>query len=89
MLLAPSHVPHPAHLRTGTHSQNRKGPGSGYSTGEFGLVCVAGNNFVREAGAKAMGIDWMRTRREIANAVPPAYATFIGKQLMHALENQS
>ncbi len=36
-------------------------------------------NFRRVDGAAAMGIDWPTTRAEIANAVPPAYAEFIGR----------
>lgn len=32
----------------------------------------------------AMGIDWM-SRREIVDAVPPAYAEYIGKQAMRSL----
>lgn len=89
VLFAPSHVRHPARLATGTVTAKRGGRGNGYSTGEQGLVCVAGNNFVRAAGAAAMGIDWPMSRRELANAVPPAYTTFIGKQLLNALENLS
>lgn len=34
--------------------------------------------------SKAMGIDWM-TRRELAQAIPPAYTQFIGKQLINHL----
>lgn len=33
---------------------------------------------------EAMGIDWM-TRRELNQAIPPAYTEFIGRQLMAAL----
>ena len=86
LLMAPPHPPHPAHLTTGTNTAKRGGRGNGYSTGEAGLVCVAGNNFVREAGAKAMGIDWMTNRRELANAIPPAYTTFVGAQLLAHIE---
>jgi DNA (cytosine-5)-methyltransferase 1 len=84
VLFAPPHPRHPAHLTTGTLTAKRGGRGNGYSTGEHGLVCVAGNNFVREAGARAMGISWM-TRKELAQAIPPAYTEFIGRQLMNAL----
>ncbi len=50
----------------------------GYSTGaEF--VCVAGNNYRRVEGAKAMGIDWITSRHELSQAVPPAYSEFIGR----------
>jgi DNA (cytosine-5)-methyltransferase 1 len=45
---------------------------------------VAGNNFVREAGARAMGIDWM-TRKELAQAIPPAYTHHVGLRLMNVL----
>jgi DNA (cytosine-5)-methyltransferase 1 len=32
-----------------------------------------------------MGIDWMR-RKELAQAIPPAYTEYIGKQLMEAIQ---
>lgn len=74
VLLVPPHQKHPkGNLTNACH---------GYSTGDTGFVCVAGNNFVREAGAKAMGIDWMTRREELAQAIPPAYCEFIGKQLI-------
>lgn len=85
MLFAPTHRSHPKHLTTGTLTLKRGGQGNGYSTGKGGLVCVAGNNFVRQAAAEAMGIGWM-TRKELANAIPPAYAFWIGKQLLRAVE---
>jgi DNA (cytosine-5)-methyltransferase 1 len=86
VLFAPPHRRHPRHLSTGTLTGKKGGRGNGYSTGEHGLVCVAGNNFVREAAASAMGIDWPMSRRELANAIPPAYTFWIGKQLIRALE---
>ena len=33
------------------------------------------------AGGGAMGIDWMN-REEVAQAIPPVYTEFIGRQLM-------
>jgi DNA (cytosine-5)-methyltransferase 1 len=38
-----------------------------------------------EEGKQAMGIDWMETDREVAEAIPPAYTEYIGRQLMAAL----
>lgn len=72
--LGPSHPRHP--------KGNLTNSCQGYSTGREGFVCVAGHNFVREAGAAAMGIDWMSTRHELAQAIPPAYTEHIGRQLM-------
>lgn len=74
LLLAPPHPKHPP--------GNLTDAGSKYSTGSQGFVCVAGHNFVRTAGAAAMQIDWMRTRAELANAIPPAYGEWIGRQLI-------
>lgn len=33
----------------------------------------------------AMGIDWTDVRREIAEAIPPAYSEFIGRELLRAI----
>lgn len=77
--LAPSHPRHDG--STGAHR--------GYSTlasGRNGYICVVGNNFIRTEGAAAMGIDWPTTRRELAQAIPPAYTRFIGQQLLTQLE---
>lgn len=62
--------------RHGTTNSHR-----GYSTGaEF--VTVAGNNYRRIEGAAAMGIDWMQTRDELSEAIPPAYSEFIGRSAL-------
>lgn len=74
MLLGPAHPRHPkGNLTNSTR---------GYSTGKEGFVCVAGHNFVREAGAEAMGIDWMLHRAELAQAIPPRYTEYLGRQLL-------
>lgn len=41
---------------------------------------VAGNYANHEDASDAMGIDWM-ARKELAEAIPPAYTEFIGHQL--------
>lgn len=56
-----------------------------YANPEEGMVCVAGNNFVRENGAKAMGIDWHMKRQELTQAIPPAYTEHVGRQLLVAV----
>ena len=74
---------HPTH-RGGTNASR------GYSSFANGaeMICLAGNNFVREDGAVAMGIDWETTRPELAQAIPPAYTQFLGARLMSLLTEQ-
>lgn len=47
-------------------------------------IQVVGNFSGADEGRRAMGIDWM-TKRELAEAIPPAYTEFIGHQLMQHL----
>ncbi len=47
----------------------------------YGQGCSRGP---RGLWQQAMGIDWM-TMREMAQAIPPAYTEFIGRQLMNVL----
>ena len=79
-LLAPSHPKHPPGNLTNANQ--------GYSTGSHGFVSVAGHNFVRTAGAEAMQIDWMKRREELAQAIPPAYTEFVGKQLIRVCKKE-
>lgn len=75
VLVAPQH--HPKHWgETAPRGAYDRGQGRG------GYVCVVGNNFDRALGAKAMGIDWPMTRKELSQAIPPAYTEFLGKQLL-------
>lgn len=71
------------------HPKHKSSTGShrGYSTFSSGggMICVAGNNFVREEAAAAMDIDWMKNRKELAQAIPPAYTRWIGEQMMRTL----
>jgi DNA (cytosine-5)-methyltransferase 1 len=39
-----------------------------------------------EESREAMGIDWMRNRKDLSDSIPPAYTEHIGRQLLDALE---
>jgi DNA (cytosine-5)-methyltransferase 1 len=46
---------------------------------------VGGSKGSKALWCEAMGIDWMR-RKELAQAIPPAYTEYIGKQLLRYIE---
>ena len=52
------------------------------------LWSIAGHFGQKDDAPRAMGIDWMGTTKEIANAIPPAYTKWIGLQLMNFIEVQ-
>ncbi len=51
----------------------------------YRFITVAGNNYLADEGRRAMGIDWM-TKKELSQAIPPAYTKWIGKCLIKALK---
>jgi DNA (cytosine-5)-methyltransferase 1 len=78
LLMTPDHAPHKGTtLATNAYSRFRDGATH---------ICVAGNNYDFEDGKVAMGIDWMRTRSELSESIPPAMTEWIGKQLIRVLE---
>lgn len=62
-------------------------PLSEFDRGQYGFVGVYGQRFEKAKGAAAMQIDWM-TRAELAQAIPPAYTEFIGRELLRILQQQ-
>jgi DNA (cytosine-5)-methyltransferase 1 len=55
-----------------------------YDTGKNGYITVVGHNFNIEFARIAMDIDWM-TRDELAQAIPPAYTEWLGKEIRRLL----
>lgn len=48
---------------------------------------VTGHFSGTELGKEAMGIDWVKNRYELAQAIPPAYTEYLGKRLLDLMEN--
>jgi DNA (cytosine-5)-methyltransferase 1 len=52
------------------------------------IISVSGNCTPVALAREAMGIDWTN-RRELAEAIPPAYTEYLGGQLLAALEEKA
>jgi DNA (cytosine-5)-methyltransferase 1 len=77
----PAHVKHRGKVRGWRHGEYFDGP----------YVAVYGDGGGKGTVAEwqqAMGIDWTDDRREIAEAIPPAYSEFVGRQLMAQIESR-
>lgn len=74
----------------------KKTPSAGLGFGEDGFISICGSGGVRGMNNRQIplywgfalgGIDWM-TREELAEAIPPAYTEFIGKQLIEYIKRK-
>ena len=61
-----------------------KSKGEYHALDKSPFVTCVGHNFQARSGRIAMQIDWM-TRDEMAQAIPPAYTEWIGKQIIRNL----
>lgn len=75
----PNHKSHRGRVRGWRHGKYHDGP----------YVAVYGDGGGKgsiDEWQAAMGIDWTDNREEIAEAIPPAYTEFIGRQIMASLK---
>lgn len=75
---APAHQPHRGRVAGWRHGQYYDGP-------YFAVYGNGGGKGTVAQWQDAMGIDWTNDRRELAEAIPPAFTHHIGTQLMAAL----
>lgn len=76
---APEHKPHRGRVAGMRHGEWFEGP-------YFAVYGNGGGKGTVAQWQQAMGIDWTTDRREIAEAIPPAYTEHIGRQLIARLE---
>ena len=75
--------PHPSHPLVHTHDRRKGHYGRTDESVDYVQV-TGGGNCTIAAARDAMGIDWM-IKREINEAIPPAYTEYVGRALMQAL----
>jgi len=88
-VMAPSHPRHREVIGAGrTPNDRRKGSlNNGSAKGAWGrqnIITVAGGQFKKADGERALGINWM-TKPELSQAIPPAYSEFIGRAALRHL----
>jgi len=75
---APAHRPHRGRVAGMRHGQWFTGP-------YFAVYGEGGGKGTVAQWQQAMGIDWTWDRKEIAQAIPPAFTAYLGAQLLTAL----
>ncbi len=73
-LIAPEHPRHTGSVGAGDYV-TVAGHGGNSKSGDYSI----------KAWQEAMDIDWLHTRPELAEAIPPAYTEYIGKQLLELI----
>jgi len=81
-LVAPPHGKHPLVF---THDKRKSHHGKLDQDTAFVQVTGGGNCTMANA-RDALGIDWMRTKVELNESIPPAYTEFLGRQALAHLE---
>lgn len=80
MLLTPPHIP---------HDDNCPPAGRGYSRKGFVSICAGGIRGVnKRQRLDTMGVDRYVTNYELAQAYPPAYAEYLGRQLIQYVREE-
>ena len=74
---------HPSHPLVHTFDRRKAHYGKTDETKDYVQV-TGGGNCTLAAARDAMGIDWM-TKREINEAIPPAYAEYVGRAILASL----
>lgn len=77
-LIAPHHPKHVAKVWT---LDKRKAHYGQPLTKDHFVQVTGGGNAPQAVKLEAMGIDWKMTRKEVNEAIPPAYTEWIGNQL--------
>ena len=84
-LVAPKHSsPHPLVF---THDKRKRHYGKLDQDSSFVQV-TGGGNCTMDNARNAMGIDWMKTKVELNESIPPAYTEYLGKQLIQHVRVQ-
>lgn len=86
-LETPPHTsPHPLVF---THDKRKAHYGKLDQDTSFVQVTGGGNCTMKNAREAMGGIDWMRTKVELNESIPPVYTEFLGRQLLAAVKGRA
>jgi DNA (cytosine-5)-methyltransferase 1 len=85
-LIVPAHPwPHPLVF---THDKRKAHYGRLDQNTSYVQVTGGGNCTMRNAREAMGNIDWMRTKSELNESIPPAYTEYLGRQLLRAVRER-
>lgn len=76
------HVPQPAHVSHSGHRVAGWRNGRRYDGDMYAVYGSGGGKGSVAEWQEAMGIGWMSDRKDLAEAIPPAYTAYIGQQYL-------
>lgn len=82
----PHSLPHPLVF---THDKRKAHYGKLNQDIAYVQVTGGGNCTMKNAREAMGGIDWMRTKVELNESIPPAYTEYLGRQLLNAVKRRS
>ncbi len=81
--------PHGEHPLVFTHDKRKAHYGKLNQDTSFVQVTGGGNCTMKNARDAMGGIDWMKTKTELNESIPPAYTEYLGRQMLEYLAQQS
>ena len=84
-VIDPLHCDHKGRTQKNSRDRGKGAPTPSLATCKY--LTITGADYIAEDGRAAMGIGWM-TKKELSQAIPPAYTEYIGRTLIELISRK-